>query len=211
MAQLGPVAEDRGRAQKGKRLGRQAREAKPDHARNALPSDFQQMRDVLGGRRGSLPCNRVEHRADEERIPAGRRFEGGAEGFVRLQTVQLPREQSDRGTAKRLGTNRGGLRIGDQLCNERRVAPLSLRRPGAGRDEQRDSLEPSRQVEQPAQRGRVRPMQVVDYEQRRLVKGHVGSEPVQAVEDREGALRGRLLGSGELRGAEERFHERGRS
>ena len=77
VAQLAPVAEHRGRAQKGKRLGRQAREAEPDHASNALPSDFQQMRDVLGGRGRSLPCNRVEHRADEERNPAGRRFEGG--------------------------------------------------------------------------------------------------------------------------------------
>ena len=114
VAQLGPVAEDRGSAEEGKRLRRQASEAKPDGARNALRSDFQQTGHLLGGRAGSLPCNRVEHRADEERISAGRRLEGGAEGFVRLQTVQLAREHGDRGTPKRLGANRGGLRIGDR-------------------------------------------------------------------------------------------------
>ena len=63
----------------------------------------------------------------------------------------------------------------------------------AGGDEERHSLEPSRQVEEPPQGGGVRPVQVVDREQRRLLKGHVGREPVEAVEDREGALCGRVL------------------
>ena len=63
-AELGPVAEDRGRAEEGS-AWRQASEAKPDRARNALRSDLQQTRHVPGGRAGSLPCNRVEHRTDE--------------------------------------------------------------------------------------------------------------------------------------------------
>ncbi len=210
VAQLGPVAEDRGRAEEGKRLRLQASEAKPDGARNALRSDFQQTGHLLGGRAGSLPRNRVEHRAHEERISAGRRFEGGAEGVVRLQTVQLAREHGDRGTPERFGANRGGLRIGDELCDKGGIAALSLRRPRRRGDEKRHSLEPSRQVEEPAQGGGVRPVQVVDRKQRRLLKGHVGREPVKAVEDREGALCGRVLRSGELRGSEERFDERGR-
>ena len=192
VAQLGPVAEDRGRAEEGQRLRRQASEAKPDDARNALRADLQQTGHVLGGRAGSLPCNRVEHRADEERISAGRRLEGGAEGVVRLQAVQLAREHGDRGTPKRFGANRGGLRIGDQLCDKGGIVALSLGRPGSGGDEERHSLEPSRQVEEPPQGGSVRPVQVVDREQRRPLKGHVGREPVEAVEDREGALCGRV-------------------
>ena len=52
-------------------------------------------------------------------------------------------------------------------------------------------------------------MQVVDREQGRLVQGHVGGEPVEAVEDREGVLCRRRF-SGGLRGSEERFNERGR-
>ncbi len=95
VAQRGPVAEDRGRAEEGQRLMRQAGEAKPDGSRNALRADLQQPGHLLSGRAGSLPCNRVEHRADEERISASRRFEGGAEGFVRSQTMQLAREHGD--------------------------------------------------------------------------------------------------------------------
>ena len=139
LAQLGPVAEDRGRAEEGKRLRLQASKAKPDDARNALRSDFQQTGHLLGRRAGSLPGNRVEHRADEERISASSRFEGGAEGVVRLQTVQLAREHGDRGTPERFGANRGGLRIGDQLCDECGIAALSLGRPGSGGDEERHS------------------------------------------------------------------------
>ncbi len=103
VAQLGPVAEDRGGAEQGKRFRLQASEAKRDGSRNALRRDLQQTGHVLGGRAGPLPCNRVEHRADEERISAGRRFERGAEGFVRIQTVQLAREHRDRGTPERFG------------------------------------------------------------------------------------------------------------
>jgi hypothetical protein len=188
VAQLGPVAEDRRRAEQGKRPGGQASEAKPDRARNALRADLQQTGHVLGGRAGSLPGDRVEHRAKEERIAAGRRLERGAEGFVRLQSVQLLREHGDRLTAKRFGANRNKLRLGDELCDEHGIAALCLRRPGCGGDEHGDSLEPSRQVEEPPQRGGVRPVQVVDREQGRLVQGHVGGEPVEAVEDREGVL-----------------------
>jgi hypothetical protein len=193
VSQLAPVAEDRGRTEEGERLRRQASEAEPDGARNALGSDLQQTGDVLGGRTHSLSGNRVEHRADEERISAGRRFEGDAEGFVRLQTVQFMREHGDRGSPKRFGANRGGFRICDELCDKRRIAALALGRPRARYEEERHSLEPSRQVEEPAEGGGVRPVQVVDRKKGRLLKGHVGREPVEAVQEREGALGGSSL------------------
>jgi hypothetical protein len=113
--------------------------------------------------------------------------------LVRLQTVQLARKHRDRGTAKRFGANRGDLRIGDELCDQCGIAALGLGRPGSGGGEERHPLQPSRQVEQPPQGGAVRPVQVVDREQGRLVKGQVGGEPVEAVEDREGARCGRVL------------------
>ncbi len=80
-------------------------------------------------RAASLPCHRVEHRVDEERIATGGRFEGGAEGVVRLQAVQLAREHGDRRTPERFGTDRRGLRIGDELGDKRGIAALALRRP----------------------------------------------------------------------------------
>jgi hypothetical protein len=87
LAHLRPVAENRRRAEKGERRRRQTSEAKPDDSGNALRSDLQQAGHVLGGRADSLPRDRVEHRADKERIPAGRRFQCSAEGVVRLQPV----------------------------------------------------------------------------------------------------------------------------
>jgi hypothetical protein len=72
VAQLRPVAEDRGRAQERKRLRLQASEAKPDGARDALRADFEEAGHVLDGRVGSLPCHRFEHRADEERVSYAR-------------------------------------------------------------------------------------------------------------------------------------------
>jgi hypothetical protein len=54
-------------------------------------------------------------------------------------------------------------------------------------------------------------VQVVDREQRRLLEGHVCREPVEPVDDREGAFCGRVLRTGRLRAAEERLYERGRS
>ena len=127
VAQLDPVAEDRGRTEEGKRLLRQASEAKSDIAGNALGSDVRQTVHVLGGRAGSLPCNRIEHRDDEERISAGRCLDGGAEGLVRLQIEQLAREHGDRGAAKRLGANHGGFRRGDELSDECGIVALPSR------------------------------------------------------------------------------------
>ena len=102
------------------------------------------------------------------------------------------RERGDRGTAKRFGADRGGFRIGDELCDERGIAALALGRPGCGSDEEALPRAFASGRGATAAR-RVRPVQVVDREQRRLVKGHVGGEPVQAVEDREGALGGRRV------------------
>ena len=107
--------------------------------------------------------------------------------------MQLAREHGDRGTPKRFGAKHGGLRIGDELGDKRGIATLSLGRPGSGGDEERHSLEPSRQVEEPPQRGGVRPVQIIDREKGRPLKGHVGGEPIEAVKDREGALSGRLV------------------
>ena len=123
VAQLDPVAEDRGRAEERERLRLQPSKAKPDGPGNAVPSDLEQTWHVLGGRADSLPRDRVEDRDDEERVPSRRRFEGGGEGVVRRQAVQLARERGDRATPKWFGANRGGLGFGDELCDKRGSRP----------------------------------------------------------------------------------------
>ena len=129
----------------------QASEANRDKTGYPLGADFQQPRHVLGSRAGSLPRNGVEHRADEERIPARRRFERSAEGFVWLQTVQLACEHSHRRTPERLGADGGSLRVGDELCDEIGITTLAFWRPRPSGDEERNSVEPSCQVEKPPQ------------------------------------------------------------
>ena len=163
-----------------------AERGEPDDPRNALRADFQQTRRALGGRAGSLPGNRVEHRADEEWVATGRRLEGGAEGLVRLQAVQLAREHRDRATPKRLGANRGDLRVGDQLGDKDGIVALALggRVPATTRSA---ALPPAFASGTAATAGgSVRPLQIIDGEQRRPLQGHVGREPVEAVDDREG-------------------------
>ena len=91
---------------------------------------------MLDGGADSLASDRVEHRTDEQRIAAGRRLQGRAEGLVRLETVQLACEHRDRVTAKRFGQDRNGFRIGDELCDEHGIAALALRRTGCSGHEQ---------------------------------------------------------------------------
>jgi hypothetical protein len=124
--------------------------------------------------------------------------------------MQLSREHGDRAEPERPGANRHAGWIGDQLGHKGGIAALALGRAGCGGDEERHFFEPSRQVVEPAQGGGIRPVKVVDREQRRLLKGHVGGEPVETVEDRKGAFCRRVLRRGVVGGAEERFHERGR-
>jgi len=64
-----------------------------------------------------------------------------------------------------------------------------LRRSRAGEQREWQAFEPAGEVEQPAQRGLVGPVQVVDDKQRRVPKSEVGSEPVEAVQHRERRFR----------------------
>src|SRR5262245_39275859 len=129
-AQFAPVAEDRGRAEEGERVRGQAGESKPDRPRYALRTDLQQPGHLGGRRTGSLPCDRVEHCADEQRISHRGGFEGSVEGIVWLQPVQLAREHGDGVTPERLRTYRDGLRVGNELRDQVGVVSLSLGRPG---------------------------------------------------------------------------------
>jgi hypothetical protein len=119
---------------------------------------------MLGRRTDPLLCNRFKHSPDKERISAGRRFQRGAEGFVWLEPVSLAREHRDRAPPQRFGANHNRLRIADELCHKRGIVTFALRRPRSRCDQERHSLQPSRQVEKPPQRWSVRPMQIIDQE-----------------------------------------------
>ena len=81
--------------------------------------------------------------------------------------------------------DRGGI-VGDlrqQRGVGRRVAGAHARR-----DEHRLALEPSHEVGEEAQRRPVAPLQVVDLEQERALRGEVERQPVEAVQRGEGGV-----------------------
>ena len=105
-------------------------------------------------------------------------MQGPAE--LRACLVAEPRpDQGGRGfAAKRVKVKPDGRRVGLQLADD-----LGLIGTGAGAEQQHDRqpVDPRRQVGQPAQGRRVRPLRVVDRKQQRRPRGQVGGEPVQPV------------------------------
>ena len=95
----------------------------------------------------------------------------------RLRRVERQRLRADHDSA--------GIR--DDLGDERLL--VALRGRAGSRDQQdRHPLEAARRVVEPAERGCVAPVQVVDGEQQRLAGGEVAGEPEEAVQRREGVV-----------------------
>jgi hypothetical protein len=102
-------------------------------------------------------------------------------------TRQPPGDDLRRGGERqRRRAHRNGGRIGQQ-AGERRVG-VRLEPPHCAGEEDADPLEAGGQVRQPPERGDVGPVQVVDGEHKRAPLGQVDRQPVEAVEDGEGAL-----------------------
>ena len=153
---------------------------------------------VRGVRRDAVGLERVHQLADEQRVAAGRRVAGLAEGMVGLGAEALGDEVADRLLAQRAGADVGGGGIvgdlGEQRGVGRRVAGAD-----AGGDQHRLAFEPAHEVGEEAQARAVAPVQVVDLEQQRALGGEVEREPVEAVQGGERRVaRGRaLLGAAE--------------
>ncbi len=184
MPEVGAVAEDRGRPEERGRLVRQPREAQRDGAADDERAELEQHVRLVGARPDALACDRVEEREHEERVAARGRLDGGAELGVRLVLEPLPRERGDRRDRQRLRPDRRRRGVGQQLGQEPGIASL-LGRPRRDRDEKRQPLEPAGEVAEPAERGAVGPVEVVDREHRRLLVRDVRREPVEAVQRRE--------------------------
>lgn len=97
--------------------------------------------------------------------------------------VALDHER-DRPRAQRLRSNDYEIGLGAELGKEPCVRYLVLRT-GSKRDQNRQGLQPSRQVEQEAKRRRIGPARLVDGEQQRLAGGNVRGEQVERVQRRE--------------------------
>ena len=71
---------------------------------------------------------------------------------------------------------------------EHRLPLPRLGRAGGGDEADREAVEPLREVGEPAQRGQVGPVDVVDEHQQRPLGGEVGRQPVEPVQRRAGVL-----------------------
>jgi hypothetical protein len=139
----------------------------------------------------------------EQRVAACDLVAGLAEGVLGIRRQRLARKLGGRALAQRGRPDDRGQRIRHDLREERGVlARLGL--PDAGDDQHLEILDPGQQVREPAQRGQVGPVQVVDHEQERLLGGDVGRQPVETVQHPQGDVCRRLRKVG---GLEERDRE----
>ena len=200
MLELGAVAEHGDRHGQPPRLGGKPRQPQRHRARHRLRPDLAHPPGVLGRRREALAVDRVEDRPQEQRVAAGGRVARDDERLLGLDLELVPGQRGDRGDAQRGRPDHQRRGIGDQLGQQFFLDAL-LGWAQAEDDEQRQPLEPACEVGEPAQRGRVRPVQVVDHDCRRTARGQVRGEPVEPVQDGEGDVtRG---GAGQLLVAEE--------
>ena len=126
----------------------------------------------------------VEQRAQQEGVAAGRLVAGGRDLGHPVAREPARHELARRGLAQRRRPDQRRGRFGFDL--EQRLAIGS--RVGAPDPEdhrQRRAVDPRAQVREPAQRGVVAPVRVVDDQHQRRALGHVDGEPVEPVHGRE--------------------------
>ena len=182
------VAEDGDRLRERGCLDGQPRQSKADRARDGLGADLVHALRVLRLRRDPLARKRVEERAEEQRVAAGRLVARVGELDVDVARERLADQRRGRVQRQRLRADHDRTRVADHLGDERLLVRLGGRaRPDD--DEDRQSLEPARGVAQPAKRCGVAPVQVVDGEQQRLARREVSGEPEEPVQRRERVVR----------------------
>ena len=182
------VAEHGDRLRERGRLDRQARQPKADRARDGFGADLVHALRVLRLRGDALARERVEERSEEQRVAAGRLVARVRELDVDVARKRLANQRRAACSVKRLRADHDRAGIRDDLGDERLLVGLRGRaRPDD--EEDRHAFEPARGVAQPAERGGVAPVQVVDGEQQRLARREVSGEPEEAVQRREGVVR----------------------
>ena len=168
--QRGGPAEDGVRA--GQRRGalREPRQAPLDAARHLLRAEgAQPRRDLLGGR-DPLGDEVAEQRVQQERVAAGDGVAGMGERGVRLRQPRAHQRLGGGGSERARADRRLGRRqqLGEQLRLRHRLA-----RAHRAQHAERQLVEPAGELAEPAQRGRVGPVDVVGHEQQRRLLGEV--------------------------------------
>ncbi len=163
-----------------------------DHPpRDPLAPANQQLGRLELGQRPLIEPDRPQQLGQVERIAAARRPGRRAQRLARRVTE---RGADDRAGGAFAQQRRAHDRLRLRAQRQQRRAHRG-RRSGPERDEQcqRQPLQPRREVGQPAQRGLVRPVRVIDGEQQWPAGCEVGGQPVQAVQNGKRRVIGRRL------------------
>ena len=185
--QVRSLPQHRDRAGDARRLAGQPGEPQQDGARDRARPDRPHHVGVGGIGLDRVGFERVQQLPDEQRVAAGGRVAGRAEGAVGFGTEPARDERADRLLRERAGAHVGGGGIVGDLGQQRGVGGRVAGAHGRG-DEHRLALQAAHEVGEEAQARAVAPVQVVDLEQQRVLGGEVERQPVQAVQGGEGRV-----------------------
>ena len=186
-AWFGRIAEHGDRASEGGASRWQAPQTSANGPADALRAQLARQSGVLAARRDPAPAELAQQLQEQERVAPGRPPARGDEARIGLSGQQLPREHRDRLLAQ-------SARLKDHdLGNDEQLVVQLLHRPGLGgscrqQERHRYALEPASEIDQPAQRGDIRPVRVVHGHQQRLCVGQIDREPVEPVQSGKGRL-----------------------
>ena len=170
------------RADELARAGRQPLELPGDRARDRLRPEALESRRRLRVRCGAVGLDRRQQRVQVERVAARRGMAGRAERRAPRRPA-APRT-SDSAAAGPSGRGRSATPVAaEQVVEQRRVARGLAAAHGDHR-QQRQPVEPPREIAEPAQRRRIGPVRVVDAQHERALAGEVRGQPEQAVQRR---------------------------
>jgi hypothetical protein len=172
------------RARQASGVLRQPAETEMDRATDGAGADSLRVTCGVRGRDDSAFAQCPEELAEEERGASRRIRAGTDEGGIRAFSERCFHELGDGGSRQRTQADDPGERSGG---HRREQLGVGARLARTRSDDERDVqlLEARQQEGEIAQRGRVRPVRVVDDETNRTRGGQVGAQPVQAVDDRE--------------------------
>ena len=208
--ELGVPAEDGDSPREIRRLRRDARQAEHHRTADRLRAYGRHPCGVPVERLDAFGAQGLEQRLEEERVPSGRGVARRHEGRLRLDAEDLLRENACRFLPQGRRAEHCSRRIADDREQQLRVA-AHARRPGGDEHEQRQALEPPLEMREPAKRGHVRPVQVVDGEERGPAERQVRRDPVEGVEHRDRDASLVVVRVGELADIEELRSRGGRA
>ena len=178
---FGVVAEDRDSLGEPRGAPREPRQANRYRARARPRAELAQAGHVRLRGENALGREFVHEVAQELRISTRLRMARRTEGGVGVARQRLPYEPGDGLATRRREPKDRGKRVGDE-SSEHAGVRARLSRPQPYGDHDAESLRTRQEAGQPAQRGEVRPVQVVEGEQKRPAGSHVRGQPVEAVE-----------------------------